>query len=542
MADATPQPQPRRRLPSLRPVSTGLRLEMLEAAMRQVAEGVVIVDRKGRFVFWNEAAQRIVGTGPLSGPPSEWSSAYGCFLPDKVTPYPPDQLPLARAMRGEHVSEAEMFIRNPNNLDGAWISINSAPLRDEKGEPAGGVIVFRDVTAHRRSNEVVRQLSMAVEKTTDAVFITDPNAVIEYVNPAFEATTGYTQEQAVGQRASLLKSGRNRAGLLRAAVEEHPGRRRPQRHPRQSKEERRAVPHRADHHAGERRGGPHHPLRLGDARRHRAQEGPGARGRDAPRPDRATEALPGPGAGDRGLRLWRGAAFPADHTCGDYYDFVPFPDGRVGIAVGDVSGHGFGPALLMAETRAYLRSLSKTSVDLGQILRRLNRFLCEDTEDERFVTLMLTLLDPVRRASCTRARGTSTGYVLDRSGATRHVLGSTGTPLGIFGEADFAVQPRDTARGGGPAVVADRRRRGGSGPGRRLLRDRARSPRGRGGAAPQRRGDRGQPADSDRNVLPGQPPGGRHHGGRVQGQLTRGTATGLSPSSSAPAGRAWRRP
>ena len=46
-------------------VSTGLRLEMLEAAMRQVAEGVVIVDRKGRFVFWNEAAQRIVGMGPL---------------------------------------------------------------------------------------------------------------------------------------------------------------------------------------------------------------------------------------------------------------------------------------------------------------------------------------------------------------------------------------------------------------------------------------------------------------------------------------------
>ena len=60
-----------------------------------------------------------------------------------------------------------------------------------------------------------------------------------------------------------------------------------------------------------------------------------------------------------------GAAFPADHTCGDYYDFVPFADGRVGIAVGDVSGHGFGPALLMAETRAYLRSLSRTSVRPG---------------------------------------------------------------------------------------------------------------------------------------------------------------------------------
>ena len=195
MVDASPEPTPRRRSSSMPEDTTGRRLEMLEAALREVAEGVVVVDRKGRFVFWNEAAQRIVGVGPLSAPPDEWSSAYGCFLPDKVTPYPPDELPLARAMRGEHVHEAEMFIRNPGNPGGAWISVNSAPLRDEKGRPAGGVIVFRDVTAHRRSREVVRRLSKALEKTTDAVFITDPNGVIEYVNPAFEAITGYTQER-----------------------------------------------------------------------------------------------------------------------------------------------------------------------------------------------------------------------------------------------------------------------------------------------------------------------------------------------------------
>ena len=271
--------------------------------------GCRLVDRKGRFVFWNEAAHKIVGTGPLSGPPSEWSSTYGCFLPDKVTPYPPDQLPLARAMRGEHVHEAEIFIRNPHTPGGAWICVNSAPLLDGRGEPSGGVIVFRDVTAHRKSHEVVRQLSKAVEKTTDAVFITDPNAVIEYVNPAFEAITGYTGEQAVGQRASILKSGRNDPGFYEGALDEHPGGRGPQRDAGQPEEERRAVPRRADHHADQRRGGENHPLRLRDARRHGAEAGPGARGRDAPRPDRATEALSGPGAGARGLRP-RGGRFP----------------------------------------------------------------------------------------------------------------------------------------------------------------------------------------------------------------------------------------
>ena len=438
MFDASPQP--RRRTPLTPSVSAGRRLDMLEAAMRQVAEGVVIVDRRGRFVFWNEAAQTIVGTGPLAGPPSEWSSAYGCFLPDKVTPYPPDQLPLARAMRGEHVSEAEIFIRNPNNLDGTWISVNSAPLHDEKGELSGGVIVFRDVTAHRRSHEVVRQLSKALEKTTDAVFVTDPNAVIEYVNPAFEAITGYTHEQAIGQRPSILKSGLVEPGFYEQlwkrilAGDVHSGtlvnRKRSGElfHAEQTitpvSDERGRITNFVS-------------VMRDVSGLKRAQE------REVEmRLARVVQQklYPAQAPELKGFDL-AGAAFPADHTCGDYYDFVSFGDGRVGIAVGDVSGHGFGPALLMAETRAYLRSLSKTSVDLGQILRRLNRLLCQDTEDERFVTLMLTLLDPVRRSLVYSSAGHIHGYVLGRSGAARHVLDSTGAPLGIFDDSEFASRP-----------------------------------------------------------------------------------------------------
>ena len=56
-------------------------------ALQQVAEGVVIVDLEGHFLFANEAAQRIVGMGPVDAPPADWSSLYGCFLPDRVTPF-----------------------------------------------------------------------------------------------------------------------------------------------------------------------------------------------------------------------------------------------------------------------------------------------------------------------------------------------------------------------------------------------------------------------------------------------------------------------
>src|SRR4030042_5461808 len=85
--DGKPAPAPRR-----------LRLGLLEAAMQQVAEGVIIADREGRFVFWNAAAKNLIGADPLPVSPAEWSSVYGCFLPDAGAPSPPGQLPLARAL------------------------------------------------------------------------------------------------------------------------------------------------------------------------------------------------------------------------------------------------------------------------------------------------------------------------------------------------------------------------------------------------------------------------------------------------------------
>jgi phosphoserine phosphatase RsbU/P len=457
MVEPRPDPPPRRSgspLPAARPGAKRAadppaptppgparhRLEMLETAMQQVADGVIVVDRAGRFLFWNAAARKILGMDPLDVPPGEWSSVYGCFLPDKVTPCPPDQLPLARAMRGEHVREAELFIRNARKPEGTWISVNSAPLRDEGGEPSGGVIVFRDVTAHRRSDGVVRLLSKAIERTTDAVFVTDPNAVIEYVNPAFEATTGYARDQAIGQRASLLKSGRNAPGFYERLWK-------------------RILA-----------GGVHSATLVN---RRRSGELFLAEQTITPISDetgritnfvsvmRDVTALKKAHEREIEMRLARvvqqklyparapelagfdlaGAAFPADHTCGDYFDFLPTADGRVAIAVGDVSGHGFGAALLMAETRAYLRSLSKSTTDLGEILRQLNLLLCRDTEDERFVTLMLTLLDPARRTIVYSSAGHIHGYVLDRSGATRHVLDATGAPLGIFDDSEFGCGP-----------------------------------------------------------------------------------------------------
>jgi phosphoserine phosphatase RsbU/P len=124
-----------------------------------------------------------------------------------------------------------------------------------------------------------------------------------------------------------------------------------------------------------------------------------------------------------------GAIFPAKATAGDYFDYIPMLDGCVGLVVGDVSSHGMGPALLMSETRACLRTLAQVHSDVGEILTRTNRVLAADTSDFHFVTLALARLDPRDRSMIYASAG-QRGYLL-HSGFDAAILDSTSLPLGV---------------------------------------------------------------------------------------------------------------
>jgi serine phosphatase RsbU (regulator of sigma subunit) len=124
-----------------------------------------------------------------------------------------------------------------------------------------------------------------------------------------------------------------------------------------------------------------------------------------------------------------GAAYPAKATAGDYFDYIPMLNNCLGVVVGDVSSHGMGPALLMSETRACLRTLAITLCDVGDILTRANQMLSADTHDFHFVTLALARIDP---AKCELIYGSAgqRSYLLhaDRSVT---LLDSTSLPLGV---------------------------------------------------------------------------------------------------------------
>jgi PAS domain S-box-containing protein len=120
--------------------------EILSSILSNMGDAVVVADKSGNFLVFNPAAERMFGKGAMHLPPAEWSQNYGLYLPDKTTPFPHDQLPITRSIRGEDVDNIEMFVRHEKAPHGLWTRITGRPLRDASGELLGGVVVCRNLT------------------------------------------------------------------------------------------------------------------------------------------------------------------------------------------------------------------------------------------------------------------------------------------------------------------------------------------------------------------------------------------------------------
>ncbi len=132
-----------------------------------------------------------------------------------------------------------------------------------------------------------------------------------------------------------------------------------------------------------------------------------------------------------------GKSVPADAAGGDYFDYLTMVNDRTGIVVGDVTGHGIGPALLMAETRAYLRILARNRESLAEIMERANLMLVEDVGAERFVTLFLAAIDPATRTLTHVSAGHCACLLLGGDGSVQE-LRRTGPALGMRRKAVFS--------------------------------------------------------------------------------------------------------
>jgi sigma-B regulation protein RsbU (phosphoserine phosphatase) len=134
-----------------------------------------------------------------------------------------------------------------------------------------------------------------------------------------------------------------------------------------------------------------------------------------------------------------GRCLYCDETGGDYYDFIELGEGanrQVGVALGDVSGHGIGAALLMAATRGVLHTAARQCVhDLEELFGRLNRELISDTGDDRFLTLFYGILGEPSCELTWASAGHEPATWYHGADGRLEELKNTGMPLGIVKEA-----------------------------------------------------------------------------------------------------------
>ena len=172
----------------------------LAAILQSAMDAILTINADSHIVLFNAAAERMFGC-----PAAE---ALGQPVARFVS------IPLPAGARGSLQSIGQPGAQSLNGrgenghtgrrASGEEFPIETVRWRSESGGETFDTLIVRDVSEHRQAQATLRKLSSAVEHSADAIFITNRNGIIEYVNRTFESMTGFSRKEAVGKRASAL--------------------------------------------------------------------------------------------------------------------------------------------------------------------------------------------------------------------------------------------------------------------------------------------------------------------------------------------------
>jgi PAS domain S-box-containing protein len=171
--------------------------DRLQALVASSPLGIVILDRDKNIRTWNPAAEEIFG----------WTASE---VIGKPIPFVPAELRqeymsiIEKTMAGQTLAnyETKRVKKSGQMID---ISLTTTALRGLNGEYMGIMGIIADITDRRRADETLRKLATAVEQSAESIVITNPETVIEYVNPAFEKITGYFRKDVLGKDIHSLE-------------------------------------------------------------------------------------------------------------------------------------------------------------------------------------------------------------------------------------------------------------------------------------------------------------------------------------------------
>lgn len=174
------------------------RVRILESALESMGDGVAVVDEHGKFLLFNSAARRIYGRDLLDGSVESWPDTYGIFRPDGVTHFPPHELPLARALRGESSDQVELLFRNAAHPEGIFVASTGRPLRDADNRVHGGIVVLRDISLHKRAEIELRDTNQRLSQlVADQARRAEQSRILAEMSSLLQATSTVDELYAV---------------------------------------------------------------------------------------------------------------------------------------------------------------------------------------------------------------------------------------------------------------------------------------------------------------------------------------------------------
>jgi PAS domain S-box-containing protein len=176
--------------------------QMLQLIMNNIPQSIFWKDKNGVFLGCNRgvvqdagltSVEEIVGKTDFDMPWAEQAELY--------------QADDRRVMEsGDPVLNYEEPQTTPDGTR-IWLRTSKIPLRDAQDKVWAVLGIYEDITERKQAEEDLRKFKLGIERSSDAIFLTNTDGTIVYVNPAFEKIYGYSSEEAVGQTPRILKSG-----------------------------------------------------------------------------------------------------------------------------------------------------------------------------------------------------------------------------------------------------------------------------------------------------------------------------------------------
>jgi len=365
----------------------------IENLIDQIRDAVIVTDLDGIIVKWNHGAMKQLGykDGEVVGKPVH------LLYPDVMKKFDQGMIISILEEKGELQFESTMQKKSGEEIQ---VHTSLSPIADDAGQIIGVVSYTLDITEQKRIEEQLRQQAQLIDQIHDAVIVTDLNSNIIQWNKGAQSQLGYTEKEIVGCPIYILYSEEKksiRQTEIIMLLKKHGSLEFEAVMCKKSGE--RVIVHTALSPVTDSKGNIvsviSYTLDITEQKKaEQAQREKELIERDLDIAKSIQQGLlPSEPPDIEGFQVagWNQAA---DQTGGDYFDWVDLPDGRTAISIADVSGHGIGPALIVAACRAYFRATTGIEESLNSVMARVNYLISKDLTSGRFVTAAVGIIDP----------------------------------------------------------------------------------------------------------------------------------------------------